>query len=402
MGAYAPPPMSLEPDALLALLRDPNAESQQIAAAAGVPREEVGRAARLVLTIGRAKAEDVATLPAPLALAALRAAVAANRTDLITALAAGPAKEAGKEAKRLLHQLRSRGVAVPELPRVAAPAAPAPAEPDLPCYASTLDGQGERAVWLARNLPGRGVEVGQFVLSDEKGLASFQPGALGRKEYRAFGQELTGRGGSLGVREVPRELAHALVGDARRRTESQGRALPDGAALWLSRLGEAPALPDPAAAFAPLPPGEEEAAVAASADLHRLPILKGWAVDDEALDAAEARLAAIADSPLLADMAQRREQAAQALDAILREHFDEARRARWARRLWHTAAHLAGVGDPGSAALAAASARALLSGADVAAIPFARQLFEKALQPAGAGTAAAKPARPAPLISGPR
>ena len=37
-----------DPDRLLAMLRDPNVETQEIAAATGAPREEVGRAARLL------------------------------------------------------------------------------------------------------------------------------------------------------------------------------------------------------------------------------------------------------------------------------------------------------------------------------------------------------------------
>ncbi len=52
-------------DRLLAMLRDPNVESRDIAAAAGVSREEAGRAARLVLGIAKAKPEEVATLPGP-------------------------------------------------------------------------------------------------------------------------------------------------------------------------------------------------------------------------------------------------------------------------------------------------------------------------------------------------
>src|SRR5512133_847726 len=100
---------SLDPERLLAMLRDPNVESREIAEAAGVPREEAGRASRLLLGIAKAKPEEAAALAAPLA------------------------KDVAKEAKRGLHVLRTRGVAVPEPPPRAAPAAPQPApEPPLP------------------------------------------------------------------------------------------------------------------------------------------------------------------------------------------------------------------------------------------------------------------------------
>lgn len=388
------PAMALDPDALLALLRDPNAESQQIAAAAGVPRDEVGRAARVVHTIARVPPEEVASLPPVLALAALRAALAAGRADLLAAAALSPAREVAKEAKRGLHLLRTRGVAVPEVARPPPAPPPPAAEPDLPCYASALDGQGERAVWLARAVPGKGVEVAQAILSDVNGLTSLQVGLLGRKEYRAFAASLVDRGGSLGVVEVRREVAHALVAEGRRTAEAAGRPLPEGAGLWLSRLGEAQPLPDPAARFAPLPPEEERAAVGASGRLHELPLLRGWLADEEALRAAAARLEEIAVSPLYLDERQRAEQAERAVAQAVTGYFDGPRRALWARRLYVAAAHLADAGDERDARAAAAAARALAGGADPLEVPFARLLLEKALPPPGAPAAARIPVEP--------
>src|SRR5512143_4042535 len=107
----------VDTDQLLAMLRDPNVESREVAATAGVAREDAARAARLVAGIAKATAEDALTLPASLAVAAARAALAAGRADLLAALAAHPGKEAAKEAKRGLHLLKTRGVAVPEPPR---------------------------------------------------------------------------------------------------------------------------------------------------------------------------------------------------------------------------------------------------------------------------------------------
>jgi len=389
------PAMPLDPDALLALLRDPNAESQQIAEAAGVRRDEVGRAARMVHGMARAKAEEVVALPGPLALAVLRAAVASGRADVLAAAAGSDQREVAKQAKRSLHLLRARGVAVPELPRTAPAAVVPPTEPELPCYASSLDGQGERAVWLARNVPGKGVEVGQAVVSDVRGLLTLQVGMLGRKEYRAFAGDLLERGGGLRVAEIPRTTAHALVADARRRAESGGHPLPEGASLWLSRLGEAPPLPDPAGRFPPLPAEEEAAAVAASGRLHDLPLLRGWIADEEVLRATATRLDEAARSPILTGDRQRSERAEQLLGEAITGYFDGPRRQLWARRLLLTAAHLADTGDEQSARVAAAASRALVGGAEALSIPFARRLFEKALPAPGAPAAAEAP-RPTP------
>ncbi|HET9554172.1 MAG TPA: hypothetical protein VFP50_14485, partial [Anaeromyxobacteraceae bacterium] len=281
----------IDTDRLLALLRDPNVESAEIAAAAGVPREEAGRACRLVLAIARAKPEEAATLPAPLAAAVLRAAAAAGRVDLIAALAGRPEKEVAKEAKRQLHQLKTRGVAVPEPSRPAAPAlTPAPAEPPPPAYGTTVDGQGERAVWLTRNVPGRGLEVAQAVLSDEKGLVELQVGVLGRKEWRAFVKGLLERGAGMGVGELDRAQAHAAVVAARALNEAAGTRVPEGADRWLSQLGPAPAPAAPGASLPSLGEEEERAALAASGDLHDLPLLRGWLAEEAYLREVARRL----------------------------------------------------------------------------------------------------------------
>lgn len=388
-----------DPDRLLALLRDPNVESAEIAAAADVPRPEAGRAARLVTTIARAQPEEVASLPAPLAAAVMRAATAAGRVDLVAALAVRPEKEVAKEAKRLLHHLKVRGVAVPEPARPPAPVpAPAPAEPPPPAFASTVDGLGERAVWLPRNLPGRGVEVAQAVLSDERGLLELQVGVLGRKEWRAFVKGLLDRGATMGVGELPRERAHGLIAWARALNAGAGTKVPDGADQWLGQLGPAPAVPPPGQDLPALDEAAEAAALEGSAALHQLPLLRGWMAEEvylrevaRQLDRPEA--AATEGSP-----EQRRDRQAALVRAAVDGYFTPARRERLAGRLLDVAEHLARAGAPAESAAAAAVARALAAGRPAAAIPFAALLVEKAFpaDAAPAGAAGAPAAGPAP------
>jgi len=400
----------LDLDKLLALLRDPQVESQEIASFAGVPREEAGRASRLLMNLARAKPEELLTLPAPLAAALGRAALGAGRADLLAALAGHASKDVAKEAKRGLHVLKARGLAVPELPRPAAPAAssPAAAEPPLPAFATAVDGHGERAVWLSRNVPGKGIEVAQAVASDVRGLVELQVGLLGRKEWRAFAKGLVERGANMGLGEIPRERAAGLVVEARGRNEASGARVPEGADLWLAQLGPAAPPPDPAAAFAaPLPGEEERDAVASSAKLHDLPLLRGWLADEAYLRAVAGKLDEVAVSPLYLDDRQRAEQATRVVADAVDGYLDEARRAQLAGRLFAVAEHLAGRGDEAHARLAAATARALRSGAPAQGIPFARLLVEKAFPldatpAAGAGGPAAPGSEPPSLIVAPR
>jgi hypothetical protein len=369
----------IDPDRLLALLRDPNVESAEVAAVAGVPREAAGRAARLVTTIARAHPDEVTSLPAPLAGAVLRAAAGASRLDLVAALAGCPQKEVAKEAKRQLHLLRVRGVAVPEAPRPQPQApAPAPAEPPPAAYASTLDGLGERAVWLPRNLPGRGLEVAQAVISDERGLLELQVGALGRKEWRAFVKGLVARGAAMGVAEVAPQRAHALIAAARAQNGAAGTRIPDGADHWLAQLGPVPSVPPPGAEVPSPGEAEEAAALARSAALHDLPLFKGWMAEEpwlrevaRSLDEAEGAAQAL-------DAAGQRDALAAIVRAALDGYFTPARRQRLASRLLDVADHLWRGGAAEAAQAAAAAARALTAGAPAAAIPFAARLVEKA------------------------
>jgi hypothetical protein len=373
----------LDPERILALLRDPNVDSEQVAAEAGVPRAEAARAALLLVTLAKARPEEVAALPPSLASALVRAATAAGRGDLLASLATAGERSLAKDAKRGLHLLRSRGVAVPE-PERAPPPAPAPAsEEGFPCYASSIDGHGERAVWVTRNVPGRGIEVGQAVVSDVLGLLELQVGLLGRKEFRSFGRDIADRGRTMGVAQIDPGLARSLVAAARRLNDSSGRRVPEGADAWLARLGPAAPLPDPADLSPALPPEEEERALAASGALHDLPMLRGWIADEDPLREVARKLDEIAASSLYADELQRAEHADRTVAEAVAAFLDEPRRQRLAARLHAVAAHLLALRDPPHAAMAAATARALRAGEPAERIPFARLLVEKAFPSRG-------------------
>lgn len=405
--ARLPPAMARpDPDRLLEMLRDPNVESGAIAAAAGVSREEAGRAARVVHGIAKASPEEAADLPAPLAVAAARAALAASRPDVLAALAVHREKEVAKEAKRGLHILKARGVAVPEvaLPAPPPPAAPPP-EPPLAAYATAIDDRGEQVVWLPRAVPGKGIEVAQVVVSDVEGVLDAQIGALGRKEWRQLAKDLLGKGAAMGVGEIDRGRAHALVAAARRRNDERGKPAPDAADRFLAHLGPAPALEDASAALPPLSPDEERDALAASDKLHDLPLLKGWIAEEEFLRAVAAKIDEVLVSPLYIDERQRNEQLARVVADAVETYLDAPRRALLSPRLFAVAAHLQARGDAAHARAAAAAARALASGAPAASIPFARLLVEKAFPPAGPSTPgpAPEPSAPeSPLIVAPR
>jgi hypothetical protein len=382
---------SLDTDRLLEMLRDPNVESRDVAAATGVPREEAARAARLVMGLAKATAEDVLGLPAPLAVALARAAFAGSRVDLLAALAAHPGKDVAKEAKRGLHILKTRGVAVPEPPRPAPPPPAAAPEPPLPCYATVVDGQGERAVWIPRTVPGKGVEIAQAVLSDEQGLLELQLGVIGRKEWRKLLDGLLEKGRPMGLGELDRGRAVALVAAARALNDRSGQRVPEGADLWLGQLGPAEPVAEPPAP-GPLPEAQEREALAASGALLFHPIFATWMADEAFLREVAAKLDEVTVSPLYVDERQRQEQLARTVADAVDRYLDDRRRAALVRRLEAVAGHLAGRGDADRASSAAAAARALAAGAPARTVPFARALVERAFP----GVSAAPPPRDPP------
>jgi hypothetical protein len=383
---------AIEPEKLLALIKDPNQGSAQIATAAGVSRDDAARAARLVTAIAKAPVEEVLALPPSLAAAVVRAAFLANRADVVVAAAESSEKEIAKEAKRAMHLFKSRGVALPEPKRVAPAPVPLTPEAEMPCYVSALDGYGERAVWISRVLPGRGIEIGQAVVSDADGITSLQVGLLGRKEFRAFTSDLEARGTTMGVREVSRDEAKALVAAARRQNDASGKHVPESADPWLGRLGPAGDPPDPRARFVAGSEAEEAIAVEGSARLHELPLFRGWLAEEEALRALAQKLDEISVSPLYIDERQRAEQARHALSAAMEAYFTAERKVRLSSRLFDMAWHLAEMDDAVGASLAASAARAI-GGGPADRVPFARRLFEKAFP--GLGEPLPEPGPPA-------
>jgi hypothetical protein len=261
-----------------------------------------------------------------------------------------------------------------------------------------VDARGERALWIPRALPGKGFEIAQVVFSDELGLLELQVGVLGRKEWRALVKNLLERGAPMGIGEIDRGRAAALIVAARAGNDRSGQRVPEGADAWLPSLGAPAPLSDPAAAFPPLPPAEEAEAVEASDALHDLPLLEPWLPDEAFLREVAARLDEVAVSPLYVDDRQKAEQLIRTVADALERYFDPGRRAALSRRLFSIAEHLATRGDATHARVAAATARALAGDALPRSIPFARRLFEKAFPGVAAPPPPEQPAGGSSLV----
>ena len=201
-------------DELEALVRDPSVAPESIlremrhAGAEPLPAESLA-GVRGALGGASVSPTFVAALPPPLRELLFDDALARKDASLASALVASPDKAVAKEAKRVLHVLKTRGVSV-EAPKAAAPApAPAAHPEETPAFMTNVDGWGERILILTR--PARsGIEVAQVVMGDREGVSEARLTTLARKDFRRF-VGLLGASRSVLVGEVPRGYARGLV-----------------------------------------------------------------------------------------------------------------------------------------------------------------------------------------------
>ena len=103
-----------------------------------------------------------------------------------------PAKDIGKEIRKSLFRLKSRGMPVPDLedasPGVFRPPRVDPAEG----YVSAVDAGGSRVVWLGLPQPPQGMLWVSSVLSDTAGILNFTVYESSRKKFQEFMDQTRG------------------------------------------------------------------------------------------------------------------------------------------------------------------------------------------------------------------
>lgn len=232
---------------LLALLKDttvaPSAIAREMEMAGAAPHPETALAsARQVLA--RPTPDEAATfaaLPPGLRDLVLECAVQARAIDFVFALCGSAEKAIAKEAKRALHRLKAAGLKIDSVrPPAERPTPPSlPPEPDLPAYASAIDGQsGERIVFLPCPVPG-GFDVAQVVLSDETGISSAQLTPIDRRGFKRFTERVAATTSML-IGAVPRLYARSLIAQALDRNAVARRPIPAGFNEVAFAIGPAP------------------------------------------------------------------------------------------------------------------------------------------------------------------
>lgn len=301
---------------------------------------------------------------------------------IVLGIAAGDLpKPARKALRRAHHQLRSRGVAVPE-------ACPAPTLATLPRVAdaideailSPLDPGGGRAAYLVTSHPQGGVRMFELLLDETRGVLECRVYNTGRSKVRKFLKQFE-RPGALAAVPAPPDAVRALV---RRVADAHpsDRPLPRGFREWRGQLGSAPqgqATPGELAREALGVPGGP-APVRRAAELLRRGEFGPWPPNPEALAPLAEQLEALGSSTIVVSPAQRREQLDGVLEEALPGLFAAPFAEQTAARLEETAYVLWKRGRDDDARACLGAARAFRED-PVAENPVARAMLDVALGP---------------------
>ncbi|MGH0030687.1 MAG: hypothetical protein ACQGVC_12910 [Myxococcota bacterium] len=297
----------------------------------------------------------------------------------------GLPKTARKSMRRVLHRLRSSGVAVPETP----PAAVVAKLPDVDdsveeARVSPLDPRGARIVYLALDHPSGGVRLFETVVDDLHGVLGFEVYNSGRSRIRKFLREFE-RAGARRAAPVTPDAARALIARAVA-AQPSARPLPRGFNEWRSRLTEPGADPRTPAEIVCAELSHDGVDPGEAFERAKQWIAAGtvgpWPPDPDRAREAAGRIAEAGKGTLVVSQGAREEQVERALAEAIPSLFDEAFRAVTATRFEETAYVLWKTGQEDDARLALCVAASFRSGEPAAAEhPVARALLETLFAP---------------------
>jgi hypothetical protein len=395
-------PSSINPKKLLERLRS-NESVAALATELGMRDGEVKVARELVRHIGEHQASAAGKLPDALAQAVVEAAVQIEHAGFLKKVAEEGSKAAAGAAKRGLAILRSKGIEVELAPAGEPIFKPEIAtEAELPCFLTTPDSGGERALWIPRPLRG-GLELVTVLFSDAQGILHVEVGDTSRKAFRKLRDDLRSRALPHGVSflEITLKRAKGYLAAARALAPKGLRVEHETHLTGLigdPRDAESPARTEPAAS-----PELESQWVSESAQLHGEREVGSWVPEPNIVRSLGLKLEEVMTSRLYLDEKQRGAQAEQEVSKATEAYFTPECRSRYASRLFELVEVFRAEGRDEAGRRAAATARALLGGTETAAIPFCRRMFEKLLaEPPskGEGEQEAEPEEPhaSPLI----
>ena len=234
--------------------------------------------------------------------------------------------KAGRKAlRRVRHQLRSRGVEVPEERRTDVVAKlPSVEEAIDEALLSPIDPRGTRVAFLVTSHPSGGARMFEVLLDDARGIVETRVYNAGRSQVRRFTRSFSQRDEFPAVSADPqsvRELVKRIAAG-----HPSDRPLPRGFTEWRAQVAQAPEGTATPGELAREELGEvapEPSLLRQAQELVRAGKLGPWPPDPEALHALAEQLGEAAKGEIVLSGAQRAERLDGIIEAALEGLFPE-------------------------------------------------------------------------------
>jgi hypothetical protein len=304
-----------------------------------------------------------------------------------------PQKSVQKAVRKAFFRLRQRGISVPESEPEEAPAfAVAKEEPSA--YVGSIDGAGNRPLFIAAPRGASGVDLAMGLVNDEHGISEFVYGRYSRKRMKEVKDIFFSKVPHMVETTLPHAatvLEHAYQMQEDKSGEAAGEYL--RLRPWL--LEKIKLLDKPA--VAELVPKESVGAdMMTPSQIDRLfqhKLMDSWTVDPEKLKHLTEEIARAQESPIFISEVQRREHISKIKEEGIAKLFSEKERVKYRRRLEEMAFVFFKLGEEPLARLCRSVALSLEEKDSFLKLnPFLKALAERSL------AQIREPARSSPLI----
>ncbi|HEV8718935.1 MAG TPA: hypothetical protein VGX03_39705 [Candidatus Binatia bacterium] len=289
-------------------------------------------------------------------------------------------KNLRREIHRSLYKLSQKGVRVERPTQEPARPVLTPVEPEG--YLSSMDGHGDRLVWLIKPKVGGGLHYLSALVNEPEGMRYVEGAEVTRKGFRIMRQDLSDRH-QIAMLEVPWRYCDALMYEGYERARARdGKEIESYPALR-SHLISTPAQPVEVPLPASLDPeaiAADENLLATSVQLFEEPQFQRWLLDHDQAHVYIDQIAQAQESPLVLNRYQQQDRVQTVIEKAISEVFSVENGRSYARRLEEATLHLVAGGRLEVAKRALAVALALKrSERGGKGIPFCEELVRQSI-----------------------
>jgi len=289
-------------------------------------------------------------------------------------------KSLRREIHRSLYKLSQKGVRAERPAQEQARPLLTPIEPEG--YLSSMDGHGDRLVWLVKPRIGGGLHYLSALVNEPEGMRYVEGAEVTRKGFRTMRQDLSDRH-QVTMIEAPWRYCDALMHEgyerARARDSKEVESYPALRSHLISTPAQAVEVPLPAS-LDPEAIAADENLLATSVQLFEEPEVQRWLLDHDQAHAYIDQISQVQESPLVLNRYQQQDRIQTILEKAITEIFSAENGRSYARRLEEASFRLAATGKLEAAKRALAVALALKrSERGGKGIPFCEELVRQSI-----------------------